>query len=81
MEKQERAFTVWANSVLQPDEAHANGGLDLASQQLRARSRALLWSLYSQDEDMITVMIHIEQRVNEGLLCTKNEVGLHVGSV
>ncbi len=75
MDKQETAFTVWANSILQPDEEQVVLASDLASKRLGARVRALLWRLYSEDEGVITVMLRLEQRINEGLLRTRNEVG------
>ena len=75
MDKQETAFTVWANSILQPDEEQVVLASDLASKRLGARVRALLWRLYSDNEGVITVMLRLEQRINEGLLRTRNEVG------
>ena len=74
MDKQETAFTIWANSVLQPDEEQVVLADDLASKRLAARVRALLWRLYSEDEGVISVMLRLEKRINEGLLRTRNEV-------
>lgn len=74
MDKQEGAFTLWANSVLQPDEEHILRDSDLATKRLCARIRGLLWRLYTEDEGVITVMLRIEQRINDGLLRTKSEV-------
>ena len=76
MDKQEKAFTIWANSLLQPDDEQVVTATDLASKRLGARVRALLWRLYSEDEGVITVMLRLEQRINEGLLRTRNEVSL-----
>ena len=74
MDKQEKAFTIWANSVLKLEDERVVIAIDLASKRLGARVRALLWRLYSEDEGVITVMLRLEQRINEGLLRTRNEV-------
>ena len=79
MDKQETAFTIWANSVLQPDEEQVVLANDLASKRLAARVRALLWRLYSEDEGVISVMLRLEQRITEGLLRTRNEVSCFKG--
>lgn len=81
MDKQEKAFTIWANSVLQPDDERVVLASDLASKRLGARVRALLWRLYSEDEGVITVMLRLEQRINEGLLRTRNEVSFFSDNV
>lgn len=80
MDKQEKAFLIWANSVLQPDEERVVTADDLASKRLAARVRAQLWRLYSEDEGVITVMLRLEQRINEGLLRTRSEVSSTFGS-
>lgn len=74
MDKQEAAFTLWANTVLQPDEEHVLSAKALSSRRLGARVKGLLWKLYSEDEGVISVMLRIEQRISEGLMRTKNEV-------
>ena len=76
MDKQEKAFAIWANSLLQPDEDRVVQESDLASKMLSAQVRGVLWRLYSEDEGVISVMLRLEQRINDGLLRTKSEVTL-----
>jgi hypothetical protein len=74
MEKQEKAFKVWANSVLEPLDGHLLNADSLADKRMAARVRALLWKLYSEDEGVISVMVRLEQRIDGGHLRLKNEV-------
>ncbi|KAK9814207.1 hypothetical protein WJX72_002306 [[Myrmecia] bisecta] len=72
MDKQERAFTAWLNSVLVPgrnDEA-ADA---LAARRLAARMRGVLWRLYSQDAEIISVMVKVESRIDAGFLRMRDE--------
>lgn len=73
MEKQENAFSVWANWVLQIDDPDVTGG-DLTAARLSVHVRALLWKLYSEDMGVINVMLRLEERIDAGLLQIKNEV-------
>jgi hypothetical protein len=74
MEKQEKAFKAWANSVLEPLDGHLLNADSLADKRMAARVRALLWKLYSEDEGVISVMVRLEQRIDGGHLRLKNEV-------
>ena len=73
MEKQEKACTVWLNSLLQP-AADATFGDNLATKRLAAKLRALLWKLYSEDEGVISVMLRLEKRIDDGFLRLREEV-------
>ena len=75
MDKQERGFTVWLNAVLLPSEEGLTGADSLATLQLAARVRALLWKLYSEDEGVINVMLRLEKRIDDSFLRMKEEVG------
>ena len=75
MDKQERGFTVWLNSVLLPSEEAPTGADSLATMQLAARVRALLWKLYSEDEGVINVMLRLEKRIDDSFLRMREEVG------
>ncbi|KAL4423889.1 hypothetical protein ABPG75_001190 [Micractinium tetrahymenae] len=71
MDKQEAAFKAWLNAVLQPaatdgEAERSHGGL--ASRRLVARLRGLLWQIYSQDQELVSVMLKVEQRIDGGQL-------------
>lgn len=74
MEKQERAFTVWLNSVLQPTDESPAGNEDLAAKRMAARVRAALWRLYTEDAGVISVMLRLERHIDAGFLKMKDEV-------
>ena len=76
MEKQEKAFTVWANSVLRPlDVDLLQTHTSLSDGRMAARVRAMLWRLYSEDEGVISTMVRLEERIDGGHLRLKHEVG------
>ena len=84
IDKQEAAFKAWLNAVLMAapvdSEAGEGGGAatpaprGLASRRLVARLRGLLWQLYSQDQELIAVMLKVEQRIDGGQLKLRDEV-------
>jgi hypothetical protein len=76
-DKQETAFKAWLNMILLPATAdHSDGGrAALASRRLTAKMRGLLWRIYQRDEQFRDVMLRVEQRVMDGQLRMKDEVG------
>ncbi len=74
MEKQEKAFTTWLNSMLTPQPMEAEDDPGLAAQRLEARVRGQIWHLYCADADIIDVVTRLEQRVDKGFLRLRDEV-------
>ena len=42
---------------------------------MTAQVRAALWRLYSKDEGVISVMLRLEKRIDDGFLRLREEVG------
>lgn len=76
MEKQERAFTIWLNAVLQPTDEVLGEDDSLAAKRVAAQVRGLLWRLYSEDDGVVSVMLRLEQRIDSGFIRMKEEVSL-----
>eukprot|EP00887_Chlorella_sp_A99_P006848 scaffold2.g6848.t1 len=72
MDKQERALCAWANSILLPVAERQD---QLSARRLTARVRGLLWRTYSQDKDLISLMVRVEQRIDAGYLRLRDEEG------
>jgi hypothetical protein len=81
MQKQEKAFTGWMNTLLLPytpdflktkmEDEHAEA---LSSRRLTAQVRGILWKQYTRNESLIETMLKLEKRVDEGRLKLKEEV-------
>ena len=78
MERQERAFTVWLNAVLQPTDEVLGEENSLAAKRAAAKVRGLLWRLYSEDDGVVSTMLRLEQRIDSGFMRMKEEVAMSI---
>jgi hypothetical protein len=75
MQKQERCFTTWLNSLLSPMPATDVGAdASLQAKRVAAQMKGLVWHLYTGNSEVAEIMLKIEQRVDAGLLRMKDEV-------
>lgn len=75
MQKQERSFTNWLNSLLSPSPATEIGAdASLQAKRVAAQMKGLVWHLYTGNSEVATVMLKLEQRIDSGLLRFKDEV-------
>lgn len=75
MQKQERSFTSWLNSLLSPSSATEVGAdASLQAKRVAAQMKGRVWHLYTENSDVATVMLKLEQRIDSGLLRFKDEV-------
>ena len=68
--QQEVAFTHWLNATIVPHtHSHSNARADRRARRLASEAaRTRLWSLYSRDAEVRTVILRVESHIDDGFL-------------